>query len=67
MDFSIHTQISHTNWTDVKDKFRIYRRDIADTLNSPYYVLHNDMILLLLQDIKMELLRQETMEYNEQV
>lgn len=67
MDFSIHIQISHTHWTDVKDKFRIYRRDIADTLNSPYYVLHNDMILLLLQDIKMELLRQETMEYNEQV
>ncbi|KAI8584692.1 hypothetical protein K450DRAFT_217528 [Umbelopsis ramanniana AG] len=61
------SEAEFTHWSkDVRDKFRIYRRDIADTLNSPYYVLHNDMILLLLQDIKMELLRQETMEYHEQ-
>jgi hypothetical protein len=52
---------------DVKDKFRIYRRDIADTLISPYNVIHNEMILLLLQDIKMDLSRHGSIEYNEQV
>jgi len=51
---------------DVKDKFRIYRRDIADTLISPYNVIHNEMVLLLLHDIKIELSRHGTIEYNEQ-
>lgn len=52
---------------DVKDKFRIYRRDIADTLISPYNVIHNEMVLLLLHDIKIELSRHGTIEYDEQV
>lgn len=33
---------------DIKDKYRICRRDLGDTLMYPYYVLRDDMIAILL-------------------
>lgn len=51
----------------MRDKFRIYRRDIADTLNSPYFVIGAEMPLLLLNHIILELSKQDSSEYNEQV
>lgn len=51
----------------MRDKFRIYRRDIADTLNSPYFVIGAEMPLLLLNEITLELSKQGSSEYNEQV
>ncbi|KAF7724113.1 hypothetical protein EC973_001297 [Apophysomyces ossiformis] len=34
---------------DLKDKFRIYRRDLGDTMINPYYVLRDEMTAILLQ------------------
>ncbi|KAG2172850.1 hypothetical protein INT43_000200, partial [Umbelopsis isabellina] len=57
----------YNNWSkDVRDKFRIYRRDIADTLNSPYFVIGAEMPLLLLNEIILELSKQDSSDYNEQ-
>ncbi|CAM0140607.1 unnamed protein product [Umbelopsis sp. WA50703] len=57
----------YNSWSkDVRDKFRIYRRDIADTLNSPYFVIGAEMPLLLLNEVILELSRQGMEEYNEQ-
>lgn len=35
---------------DIKDKFRIYRRDLADTLINPYFVLRDEMLDIIMQD-----------------
>jgi hypothetical protein len=33
---------------DVKDKFKIWRRDLGDTMINPYYVLRDEMLSILL-------------------
>ncbi|KAI8375089.1 armadillo-type protein [Choanephora cucurbitarum] len=36
---------------DVKDKFKIWRRDLGDTMINPYYVLRDEMLQILLDHI----------------
>lgn len=33
---------------DIKDKFKIWRRDLGDTMINPYYVLGQEMLAILL-------------------
>lgn len=33
---------------DAKDKFKIWRRDLGDTMINPYYVLREEMLSILL-------------------
>lgn len=38
------------SWTkDIKDKFKIWRRDLGDTMINPYYVLRDEMLSILLE------------------
>ncbi|KAG1452434.1 hypothetical protein G6F55_008680 [Rhizopus delemar] len=34
---------------DMQDRFKIWRRDLGDTMINPYYVLRNDMLSILLE------------------
>lgn len=33
----------------MQDRFKIWRRDLGDTMINPYYVLRNDMLSILLE------------------
>ncbi|KAI8890957.1 ARM repeat-containing protein [Backusella circina FSU 941] len=42
-------QPTYNMWNkECKDKFAIWRRDLGDTMISPYYILHNNMLSILL-------------------
>ncbi|KAI9468486.1 MAG: armadillo-type protein [Benjaminiella poitrasii] len=36
---------------DIKDKFKIWRRDLGDTMINPYYVLREEMLAILLDQV----------------
>lgn len=36
-------------YLDMQDRFKIWRRDLGDTMINPYYVLRNDMLSILLE------------------
>lgn len=53
--------------TDVKDKFRICRRDLGDTLINPYYILRDEMLSILLDHASDVLNRWNTIHLPAQV